>query len=135
VSERKGAVSEAAVWSCLKSIYDPCCADRGISVVDMGVADRVVIDEAGKVTVELVLTTGWCPFVNSMQMEIPKKLRETLGDIDVEVKSKWDPVWTLDRMSPEAREKMAMPLEKLLPIREARIRKEAEAQRRSEAIV
>jgi hypothetical protein len=30
---------------------------------------------------------------------------------------------------------MAMPLEKLLPIREARIRKEAEAQRRSEAIV
>ena len=95
----------------------------------MGVADKVLIDEAGKVTVELVLTTGWCPFVNSLEIEIPQRLREAFGDIDVQVKSKWDPVWTLDRMSPEAREKMAMPLEKLLPIREARIRKEAEAQR------
>ena len=101
------AVSEAAVWSCLRTVYDPCCADRGISVVDMGVADKVLIDETGKVTVELVLTTGWCPFVNSMAMEIPKN--DTLGDIDVEVKSKWDPVWTLDRMSPEVRQKMAMP--------------------------
>ena len=105
-------------------------ADRDISVVDMGVADKVLINEAGKVTVELVLTTGWCPFVNSMQMEIPKRLCEAFGDIDVEVKSKWDPVWTPDRMSPEARQKMTMPLEKLLPIREARIRKEVEVQRR-----
>ena len=135
MSKRNGAVTEAAVWSCLRTVYDPCCADRGISVVDMGVADKILIDEAGKVTVELVLTTGWCPFVNSLEIVIPQRLREAFGDIDVQVKSKWDPVWTLDRMSPEAREKMAMPLEKLLPIREARIRKEAEAQRRSEAIV
>jgi metal-sulfur cluster biosynthetic enzyme len=134
VSKTSAAISEAAVWSCLKTVYDPCCADRGISVVDMGVADRVLIDAAGKVTVELVLTTGWCPFVNSMEVEIPQRLREVFGDIDVEVKSKWDPVWTLDRMSPEARQKMAMPLEKLLPIREARVRREAEAQRRREAI-
>ena len=114
MSNRNGAVSEAAVWSCLRTVYDPCCA--------------------GKVTVELVLTTGWCPFVNSMEMEIPRRLREAFGDIDVEVKSKWDPVWTPDRMSPEARQKMAMPLEKLLPIREARVRKEVEAQRRRETI-
>lgn len=134
MSKRNEAVSETAVWSCLKTVYDPCCADRGISVVDMGVADKVLIDAAGKVTVELVLTTGWCPFVNSMELEIPHRLREAFGDIDVEVKPKWDPVWTLDRMSPEARRKMAMPLENLLPIREARIRQEAEAQRRRETI-
>jgi metal-sulfur cluster biosynthetic enzyme len=134
VNKGNEAVSEAAVWSCLRTVYDPCCADRGISVVDMGVADKVLINEAGKVTVELVLTTGWCPFVNSLEIEIPQRLREAFGDIDVQVKSKWDPVWTLDRMSPEARQKMAMPLEKLLPIREARIRKEVEAQRRREPI-
>jgi metal-sulfur cluster biosynthetic enzyme len=134
VSETPGVISQAEVWSCLKAVYDPCCADRGISVVDMGVADKVLIDENGKVTVELVLTTGWCPFVNSMETEIPKKLREAFGDIDVEVKSKWDPVWTQDRMSPEARQKMAMPLEKLLPIREARLRKEAEARSREESL-
>ena len=134
MSKGNGAVSEAAVWSCLRTVYDPCCADRGISVVDMGVADKVLINEAGKVTVELVLTTGWCPFVNSLEMEIPQKLREAFGDIDVQVKSKWDPIWTLDRMSPEARQKMSMPLEKLLPIREARIRKEVEAQRHRQTI-
>lgn len=132
---KNGMISEDDIWSCLKTVYDPCCADRGISVVDMGVADKVLVDETGKVTVELVLTTGWCPFVSSMEMEIPKKLREAFGDIDVEVKSKWDPAWTQDRMSPEARQKMAMPLEELLPLREARIRREAKAQKRQETVM
>lgn len=115
------AVSEDQVWSVLGRVYDPCCADRGISVVDMGVAERVDIDADGVIHVELVLTTGWCPFVSSMEDAIPDRLKEELGDVDVVVHAGWDKPWTMERLSPSAREKLTMPLEQLLPYREARV--------------
>ena len=36
----------------------------------------------------------------------------------------WDPVWTQERLSASAREKLAMPLEELIPYREQRIAQE-----------
>jgi metal-sulfur cluster biosynthetic enzyme len=33
-----------AVLEALKEVYDPCCADRGISIVDMGVVEDVRVD-------------------------------------------------------------------------------------------
>ena len=57
----------------LREVYDPCCADRGISIVDMGVVEDVRVD-GSHVDVDLVLTTGWCPFVASMSTAIPEAL-------------------------------------------------------------
>ena len=57
----------------LREVYDPCCADRGISIVDMGVVEDVRVD-GSHVEVDLVLTTGWCPFVASMSTAIPEAL-------------------------------------------------------------
>lgn len=124
------------VWKSLKTVYDPCCADRGISVVDMGVAEDVTIDNDGTIRVKLVLTTGWCPFVSSMEDAIPAKLKEDFGAEKVIVESVWDPVWTTDRLSEFAKEKLSMPLEQLLPLREARIKQEkANANNESEVAV
>ena len=46
-----------AVRDALRDVYDPCCADRGISIVDMGVVEDVRV-AGGHVEVDLVLTTG-----------------------------------------------------------------------------
>ncbi len=108
------------VLDALRDVYDPCCADRGISVVDMGVVEGVHVD-GSHVRVELVLTTGWCPFVASMSDAIPARLRELDGVDSVAVEVVWDPVWTPDRLSPSAREKLSLPLEELLPHRERRL--------------
>ena len=96
----------------LSEVYDPCCADRGISIVDMGVVEDVRCD-GSHVDVDLVLTTGWCPFVASMSSAIPDRLKRLEGVGTVDVKVVWDPVWTMDRLSEEARGKLAMPLEEL----------------------
>jgi metal-sulfur cluster biosynthetic enzyme len=122
------------VWESLGRVYDPCCADRGISVVDMGVAEDVNIDEEGTIHVELVLTTGWCPFVSSMEDAIPERLRQDLGDVEVRVHAGWEKPWTMDRLSPSAREKLTLPLEQLLPIREARVAAEAAREEREVAV-
>ena len=109
-----------AIVEALGDVYDPCCADRGISIVDMGVVEDVRVD-GGRVEVDLVLTTGWCPFVTTMSTAIPDRLRSVEGVDDVDVQVVWDPVWTPDRLSERARDELALPLEELIPYREQRL--------------
>ena len=104
----------------LREVYDPCCADRGISIVDMGVVEDVRV-AGSHVAVDLVLTTGWCPFVASMSSTIPHALKSIDGVETVDVQVVWDPVWTMERLSTGARAKLAMPLEELEPYRRARV--------------
>jgi metal-sulfur cluster biosynthetic enzyme len=108
-----------ALIDALREVYDPCCADRGISIVDMGVVEDVRV-AGSHVAVDLVLTTGWCPFVASMSSAIPDALRSVDGVETVDVQVVWDPVWTTDRLSESAREKLTMPLEELEPYRAGR---------------
>jgi metal-sulfur cluster biosynthetic enzyme len=104
----------------LSDVYDPCCADRGISIVDMGVVEDVRT-EGGHVSVDLVPTTGWCPFVANMSSAIPDRLKQVDGVETVEVQVVWEPVWTMERLSPSARDKLSMPLDELEPYRERRL--------------
>ena len=120
IPSREGRdMARAVLMDALREVYDPCCADRGISIVDMGVVEDVR-EKDGHVDVDLVLTTGWCPFVVSMSTAIPEALKAIDGVETVDVKVVWDPVWTMDRLSESAREKLAMPLEELEPYRAAR---------------
>jgi metal-sulfur cluster biosynthetic enzyme len=105
----------------LDECYDPCCRDRKISVVDMGLIERVEIQGGN----EMVLTSGWCPFAARL-LEMIKREVGKLSEVDaVDVDVVWDPTWTPERMSAEAREKLRLPLEKLAPLREARLRGES----------
>jgi metal-sulfur cluster biosynthetic enzyme len=118
----RGAVSVSpdTVRDALRDVYDPCCADRGISIVDMGVVEDVRVFD-GHVEVDLVLTSGWCPFVASMSDAIPDRLIGLDGVKSVDVRVVWDPVWTQERLSESARAKLSLPLEELIPYREARV--------------
>jgi metal-sulfur cluster biosynthetic enzyme len=112
-------VTSAEVMDALREVYDPCCAERGISIVDMGLIEDVRVS-GSHVAVDLVLTTGWCPFVASMSSAIPERLTRVDGVESVDVQVVWDPVWTMDRLSESARAQLAMPLEELEPYRARR---------------
>jgi metal-sulfur cluster biosynthetic enzyme len=114
-------VSEAAVVRALETCFDPCCHERGISIVDMGLVDRIDV-QAHSVNIDLVLTTGWCPFVARLYEMIEARVGEIPGVARVTVTSRWDTPWTPDRMSDSAREKLRLPLEQLLPLRETRVK-------------
>jgi metal-sulfur cluster biosynthetic enzyme len=114
------APDRAAVMAALDDVHDPCCADRGLSIVDMGVVEDVRVD-GDRVEVDLVPTTGWCPFVATMTSAIPDRLRRLEGVTSVDVRVVWDPVWTPERLSAPAREALRMPLEELEEHRRRRI--------------
>jgi metal-sulfur cluster biosynthetic enzyme len=120
---RGAATSREAVIGALDNCYDPCCRDRKISVVDMGLIESIAIEDR-RVEIEMVLTTGWCPFASRL-LEMVTEEVGALPMIDsVEVDVVWDPTWTPERMSGLAREKLRLPLEKLEPLRQARMRGE-----------
>ncbi|MEV0618615.1 metal-sulfur cluster assembly factor [Nonomuraea sp. NPDC050404] len=85
----------------LSGVYDPCCREKGISVVEMGLVRSVEVD-AGRARVELLLTSGWCPFAARVLTEVRERIEEQPGIREAEVEVVWDEVWTTDRLSPRA---------------------------------
>ena len=116
------APSREAVISALDNCYDPCCRERRISVVDMGLIESIEIEDR-LVRIEMVLTTGWCPFASRLLGMVEEEVGALLTVERVDVV--WDPTWTPQRMSESAREKLRLQLEKLEPLREARLRGES----------
>ena len=114
------AITKSEVIKALRDCYDPCCRDRGISVVDMGLIENVKA-KGCNVDIEILLTTGWCPSV-SILFQMMKERVEQFEEVDeVNVNVVWDPVWTMDRLSDSARKKLTLPLEELIPLREKRL--------------
>lgn len=105
----------------LRDVYDPCCRDKGISVVDMGLLRDVSVDDAeSSCKVELVLTTGWCPFVTALVDTIRERLEQLPEIDDAAVEVVWEEAWTTDRLSEDARRKLRfLPDPRSLPDRDA----------------
>ena len=85
----------------LREVYDPCCREKGISVVDMGLV-RAVHQTGDQVRVELLLTSGWCPFASRVLTEVAERIEAQPGVAAAEVEIVWDEAWTTDRMSEQA---------------------------------
>jgi len=109
----------AAIVDALRSVHDPCCRERGISVVDMGLVRSVSVDD-GEAKVELMLTSGWCPFATQVLSAVKEKA-ETVDGVDTaSVLVTWDEAWTMDRLSESARRKLvSLPQPSQVPSREA----------------
>lgn len=89
----------------LSDVYDPCCREKGISVVDMGLVRAANVRDR-HARVELLLTSGWCPFASRVLGEVQERV-EQLPEVDsAEVEVVWDEAWTTDRLSPSAHRKL-----------------------------
>ncbi len=95
----------AAIIDALGSVHDPCCRERGISVVDMGLVRSVSVDD-GEAKVELMLTSGWCPFATQVLSAVKEKAETVEGVESASVDVTWDEAWTMDRLSESARRKL-----------------------------
>lgn len=137
IAEVKEPASDVSgvILGALRTVYDPCCKEKEISVVDMGLIESIQLDgEAARV--ELVLTSGWCPFAVDLLGMIQEKV-ESLPEVGgAEVEVVWEKAWSPERLSGPAREKLRwMPPPAAVADREAFIReaRERTASRRTRA--
>ncbi len=103
----------------LSEVYDPCCEEKGISVVDMGLLRSVTV-AGGHARIELLLTSGWCPFAARVLTDVRDRIAAVPGIDDAEVEIVWDEAWTSDRLSPDALRKLRfLPIPLTVPNRDA----------------
>ena len=89
----------------LSEVFDPCCREKGISVVDMGLLRSVFVADR-HARVELLLTSGWCPFATRVLTDVEQAVRAHPGVESCEVEIVWDEPWTTDRLTDDARRKL-----------------------------
>jgi len=89
----------------LSEVFDPCCREKGISVVDMGLLRSVDVHER-HARVELLLTSGWCPFASRVLTDVAEAIGAQPGVDSCDVQIVWDEAWTTDRLAESARRKL-----------------------------
>ena len=100
-----GGVLQGAVVDALKEIYDP---EIPVNIYDLGLIYGVDVDEESDVTVTMTLTTPHCPVAETMPGEVELRAASVPGVRDAEVVLVWDPPWSPDKMSDEARLELGM---------------------------
>lgn len=95
-----------AIVAALREVADPCCRERGISVIDMGLLHDVRVAGQGDVTVDVLLTSGWCPFQVDLVDEITTAVESVDGIDRAEVRISLDEAWSTERLSADARRKL-----------------------------
>lgn len=92
-------LSEIVVTT-LRTIYDP---EIPVNIYDLGLIYKVLIDAENNVHIDMTLTTPGCPVAQTFPGHIAQTI-EALDEINhVHVEVVWDPPWSQDYMSDEAK--------------------------------
>lgn len=90
---------EAKVRAALKTVFDP---ELHINIVDLGLVYDVR-EEGGVVEVEMTLTSPGCPLAGMIDKEVHAAVMKVRGVKKVMLELIWDPPWTSEMMSDEAK--------------------------------
>lgn len=84
----------------LKTVYDP---EIPVDIYELGLIYDVFVNEADEVKVLMTLTTPNCPVAETLPQEVEEKVKSLDEVKDAEVEITFDPPWTQDLMSEEAK--------------------------------
>lgn len=88
------------VIAALKTVCDP---EIMVNVYDMGLIYAINIQPNGDVFIDMTLTAPGCPAAGILPQQAADAVAQLKGVGNVEVKIVWEPAWTMERMSDEAR--------------------------------
>ncbi|UNK19231.1 metal-sulfur cluster assembly factor [Paenibacillus sp. N3/727] len=86
----------------LREVYDP---ELGINIIDLGLVYEVRCAQE-EVCVVMTLTTPGCPMHDMMVSGVESALSELPDVADVHVQVVWEPQWTPEMMSNDAKEEL-----------------------------
>lgn len=91
---------EAEVIEALRNVYDP---EIPVNIYELGLIYEIDVDEFGVVLIRMTLTSPACPVAGSLPGDVERMARSVEGVADVRVELVWEPSWSMDMMSEEAR--------------------------------
>lgn len=97
-------VTEDKVWEALRGCYDP---EIPVNIVDLGLVYDVKVED-GDVEVKMTMTAPGCPLSAWIARQAEEAVRSLEGVKEVHVELVWDPPWTPERMSEEAKRTLGL---------------------------
>ena len=91
---------EKAVAEQIKTVYDP---EIPVNIYDLGLIYKIDVQDDYTVKVIMTLTAPNCPVADSLPTEVKEKVAAIEGVKEAEVELTFDPPWTPERMSDEAK--------------------------------
>jgi|TARA_B100001079_G_C16315981_1_gene472356 FeS assembly SUF system protein len=89
----------------LKTIFDP---EIPVDIYELGLIYDVFINEDNDVKILMTLTSPNCPVAETLPVEVEEKVKSLDEIKDVQVEITFDPPWTQDLISEEAKLELGM---------------------------
>ena len=87
----------------LKQCMDP---EVPLSIVDMGLIYGINVNDNNDVDIKMTMTTQGCALHETMVDDVKRYTKKVSGVNNVNVEIVWDPPWTMDKMSDDAKAMM-----------------------------
>lgn len=99
-AENKGRASREQIIEALRTVSDP---EIMINIWDMGLVYKIVQEDDGDVKIDMTVTAPICPVAGVL----PQQAADAVAALDgvglVEVKIVWEPAWSFENMTDEAK--------------------------------
>ena len=99
-----GKLTQDEILRILRNVIDP---EIGINIVDLGFIYGIDVD-GNSVRVRMTLTNPGCPMHQMFIHEVEDALKATFDDVKVNVELVFDPPWSPERMSKDAKRKLGI---------------------------
>ncbi|WP_298733507.1 DUF59 domain-containing protein [uncultured Chitinophaga sp.] len=96
----EGETLRDKIEATLKTVYDP---EIPVNIFELGLVYEIRIGDNNRIGITMTLTAPGCPVAGDIVMEVDQKVRAIEGVSDVDVHLTFDPPWTKEMMSEEAR--------------------------------
>ncbi|UIR56286.1 iron-sulfur cluster assembly protein [Sphingobacterium sp. SRCM116780] len=91
----------ASIQEALETVYDPEL--KPANIVDLGLVYEIITKENGTAKIVMTLTAPGCPVAGQIMDEVQSKVAALPGVTEALVELTFDPPWTKDMMSEEAK--------------------------------
>ena len=94
---------EKEIVEAIKKVFDP---EIPVNIYELGLIYNIGIKKDGMVDIRMTLTSPFCPVAGSLPKEVAARASEVEGVKDVNVDLVFEPPWSMDLMSEEAKLKL-----------------------------
>ena len=100
MSEAVAIPTEQDVIDMVKTIFDP---EIPVDIYELGLIYEINVKESGFIHIDMTLTSPNCPVAESLPNDVKQKVASMEGVVDADVEVVFEPTWTQDMMSEEAK--------------------------------
>ena len=100
LTDAAGPPDEGKIVDALRTVHDP---EIPVNIYDLGLIYEIDRHDDGDVFLVMTVTAPACPVAGELPGQVAQAVAEVKGVGEVHVRLTWDPPWTPDRMSEDAK--------------------------------